>query len=253
MASFSALLTDFKGLEQYNPLGNAPDFTYMDDLISENPGNHTSSHFSPTTSGLNLNSKQSFYYPANLLTIHSVENSAHIVLNELYALKDSLSIPGAFLTSNLSSGRSAVELPSLFSHNPLSTSYHFAHWRRTSVYINYWMLTILINRCLLKVMPLWNPAAYILDAECRSLALEICKTWEDSWARRPMGVLHVNKSFVVAYDFCDEEVKLWILKCLNELLSEQGVTDWKWNEGLVKMMSRKLAGEGEPLMFSDVT
>lgn len=101
----------------------------------------------------------------------------------------------------------------------------------------------------MKLLPLYDPSHYALESECRSVALEICKTWEDAWESRPIGAFHTGLSFVTAYEFCTPEVQAWILKGLNSLLEDQLVHSFRWTDDIIRMMSGKLTGEGPDLVF----
>ncbi|KAJ4346935.1 uncharacterized protein N0V89_010868 [Didymosphaeria variabile] len=147
----------------------------------------------------------------------------HPVRNKAYALKSSLHTIGAQLACHLTDGSFAHELPSCEPSNPLPTAYRFSHWRTARVYTIHWSLTIILNKTLLKLLPTYEPSRYALEAECSTIALEICKTWENAWTNRPIGACHVWLGFVMAYEFCGDEVQSWILGALNRLLEDQGV------------------------------
>jgi hypothetical protein len=103
---------------------------------------------------------------------------------------------------------------------------------------------------MMRLLPPFDPKIYELQAESRSVAAEICKTWEDAWASKPIGALHTGLSFVVAYDYCTADVQEWILSGMNSLLDFQRVDTFRWSEEVIAMMSGKLAGEGPDLIFS---
>ncbi|KAL1593896.1 hypothetical protein SLS60_010629 [Paraconiothyrium brasiliense] len=169
------------------------------------------------------------------------------LLNKAYALKSSLHTTAAQLGCHLTDGSFAQELPSYGPSNPLPTFYRFPRWRTARVYTIHWSLTILLNKTLLKLLPQRDPSRYALEAECRTVALEICKSWENAWANRPIGACHVWLGFVVAYEFCGDEVQTWVLESLNRLLEYQGVGEWKWTEEVVGLMCKRLMGEGDVL------
>jgi hypothetical protein len=105
----------------------------------------------------------------------------------------------------------------------------------------------------MRLLPPFDPNIYAIQAECRAIAYEICKTWEDAWASKPIGALHTGLSFVVAYQYCDPEVQEWIIDGLNSLLDYRMVDAFRWSEDVITNMSGKLAGEGPDLDFSHVT
>ena len=91
-----------------------------------------------------------------------------------------------------------------------------------------------------------------VDGNGRCAAVEICKTWEDAWASRPIGAFHTGLSFVVAYEFCIPEVQTWIVKSLNSLLDYHQVDAFRWSDEVIVSMAEKLAGEGPAVAFSNV-
>ncbi|KAJ4303592.1 hypothetical protein N0V90_002491 [Kalmusia sp. IMI 367209] len=175
----------------------------------------------------------------------------HSLLNKVYTMKKSLDDIGAQLTTKIIDGSFAIELPSEEKDTPIQAAYHFTHWKIAVIYTTYWPLSILVNKLLLRLLPLYDPSSYLIEAECRTIALEICKIWDDAWANRPIGACHVWLGFVVAFDYCSEEVQMWILAALNKLLGDQGVREWQWTEDLVRTMSAKLMGEVDLSMYSN--
>jgi hypothetical protein len=117
-------------------------------------------------------------------------------------------------------------------------------------YSCFWSLQILVNKVMMRLLPPFDPRIYELQSESRAVAAEICKTWEDAWASKPIGALHTGLSFVVAYDYCAPKVQEWIINGMNSLLDFQRVDTFRWSEEVIEMMSGKLAGEGPDLIFS---
>jgi hypothetical protein len=181
---------------------------------------------------------------------HSPTRSA--LLHRVHALKDALYELGSHMNAKLANGLTAVELPSMNEDSPVFTSYHFTSWRDMTGYSCFWSMLILTNKVMMRLLPAYDPYAYELQAECRSVAFEICKTWEDAWASKPIGALHTGLSFVVAYEYCKPDVQDWIIKSLNSLLDYQMVDAFRWSDDVISMMSGKLAGEGPDLVFSHV-
>jgi hypothetical protein len=181
------------------------------------------------------------YSPATSALLQRVQN-----------LKKSLCSLGNDLNTKLANGFTATELPSVEEDSPVSTTYHFTSWRDLTGYSCYWSLLILTNKVMMRLLPPLDPAIYELQSECRSIAFEICKTWEDAWASKPIGALHTGLSFVVAYEFCEPDVQDWIIEGMNSLLDYQMVDAFRWSSEVVAMMSGKLAGEGPVLSFSHV-
>jgi hypothetical protein len=172
------------------------------------------------------------------------------LLQRVYSLKDSLCNLGNQLNTKLANGATATELPSVEENSPVSTTYHFTSWRDLTGYSCFWSLLILTNKLMMRLLPPFDPTIYQLQSECRSIAAEICKTWEDAWASKPIGALHTGLSFVVAYEFCEPDVQEWIIEGMNSLLDYQMVDAFRWSNDVVAMMSGKLAGEGPGLSFS---
>jgi hypothetical protein len=170
------------------------------------------------------------------------------LLVKLEKLKDDVCSLGIHLNTNLVNGSAATETRSKEENSPVPTSLHFTNWRVTVAYNCYWSLLILTNKLIMKLLPPYDSAYYGLEAECRTVASEICKTWEDAWASKPIGAFHTGLSFVLAYEFCTHDVQQWILKGLNGLLDHQAVDTFRWSDQVVAMMSGKLSGEGPDLV-----
>jgi hypothetical protein len=174
------------------------------------------------------------------------------LLRRVQELKDALYNLGIDMNVKLANGAAAVELPSVEENCPVSTSYHFTSWRDMTGYSCFWSLLILTNKVMMRLLPPFDPLIHGLQSECRSVAFEICKTWEDAWANKPIGALHTGLSFVVAYEYCKSDVQNWIICGMNSLLDYQMVNAFRWSGEVIAMMSRKLAGEGPDLSFSHV-
>ena len=178
---------------------------------------------------------------------HPQADPRESLLSKLHTLKEELSSLGHHLSSNLGDGSTAVETPSMDEDSPISTALHFTSWRVTVAYSCFWSLQILTNRLIMKLLPPHDSNYYVLEGECRTIALEICKTWEDAWASKPIGAFHTSLSFVMAYEFCTPDVQEWILRGMNNLLDYQAVDNsFRWSHQMVALMSGKLAGEGPP-------
>jgi hypothetical protein len=175
------------------------------------------------------------------------------LLRRVRDFKDALYHLGIDLNAKLANGATAVELPLNGENSPVSTSYHFTSWRDMTGYSCFWSLLILTNKVLMRLLPPFDPLIYGLESECRSIAFEICKTWEDAWASKPIGALHTGLSFVVAYEYCNPDVQEWIIDGMNSLLDYQMINAFRWSGEVIAMMSGKLAGEGPDLSFSHVT
>lgn len=179
--------------------------------------------------------------PARIALLYRVQN-----------LKDALYDLKSHLDTKLTNGSTAIELPSIEENSPLPTSYHFTSWRDMTSYSCFWSLIIMTNKVMMRLLPPFDPTIYELQSESRSMALEICKTWEDAWASKPIGGLHLGLSFVVAYEYCKPDVQEWIIASLNGLLDFQGFNAFRWSEDVIAMLSGKLGGEGSDLSFSHV-
>jgi hypothetical protein len=190
-------------------------------------------------------------YPIGIMDcVHSAVKRA--LLHRVQNLKDSLYNLGIHLNAKLANGSAAIELPSIEENSPVPTTYHFTTRRDMTGYSCFWSLVILTNKVLMRLLPPFDPLIYELQSECRSVAFEICKTWEDAWASKPIGALHTGLSFVVAYEYCKPDVQEWIIGGLNSLLDYQMINAFRWSEEVIAMMSGKLAGEGPDLSFSHV-
>jgi len=174
------------------------------------------------------------------------------LLHRVQALKDALYELEAHLNAKLANGLAAVELPSIEEDSPVLTTYHFTSWRDMTGYSCFWSMMILTNKVLMRLLPPYDSYIYELQSECRSVAFEICKTWEGAWASKPIGALHTGLSFVVAYEYCKPDVRDWIIKGMNSLLDYQMVDAFRWSDEVMSVMSGKLAGEGPDLIFSNV-
>ncbi|KAH7080795.1 hypothetical protein FB567DRAFT_595132 [Paraphoma chrysanthemicola] len=175
------------------------------------------------------------------------------LLVKVQTLKDALYKLGNHLNAKLANGATAIELPSIEENTPVPMSYHFTSWRDMTGYSCFWSMLILTNKVMMRLLPPFDPVIYDLQSENRSIAFEICKTWEDAWASKPIGALHTGLSFVVAYEYCKPDVQEWIIKGMNSLLDYQMVDAFRWSDEVIAMMSGKLAGEGPDLVFSNVS
>jgi hypothetical protein len=173
------------------------------------------------------------------------------LIHRVQALKDALYELGSHMNAKLANGSTAIELPSIEEDSPVPTTYHFTSWRDMTGYSCFWSMMILTNKVMMRLLPPFDPYVYELQSECRSIAFEICKTWEDAWASKPIGALHTGLSFVVAYEYCNPDVQEWIIKGMNSLLDYQMVDAFRWSDEVMSMMSGKLAGEGPDLSFSN--
>jgi hypothetical protein len=181
------------------------------------------------------------YEPTRAALLHKVRN-----------LKNALRSLGEHMDAKLRNGTAASEREPSERDSPVRPIYHFSNWRDMTAYNCFWSVVILTNKILMRLLPPFDRTVYELQFECQYLALEICKTWEDAWASRPIGAFHTGLSFVVAYEFCTEDVKEWIVKGLNSLLDYQQVDAFRWSDEVITHMSSKLAGEGPGLAFSNI-
>jgi len=182
---------------------------------------------------------------------------SHLALQTMFLsrakdLKNTLYALGHHMNEKLTNGTTISELPSTEENSPILTTYHFKKWRDMTAYNCFWSVLIMTNKVIMQLLPPFDPAIYDLQRECRSVALEICKTWEDAWASKPIGAFHTGLSFVVAFEYCTPDVQEWIVRGLNSLLDYQMVDAFRWSDEVVAMMSSKLAGEGPDLVFSNV-
>lgn len=188
-------------------------------------------------------------YSLNVATCpHSIAHTN--LLYKVQNLRDLLCTLGTHLNAKLTNG-TIVELPAL-ENSPIPTAYHFNNWRDMTAYNCFWAVMILTNKILMRLLPPYDQTVYNLQSENRTIALEICKTWEDAWATKPIGAFHTGLSFVVAFEYCNTDVQEWIIKGLNSLLDYQMVDAFRWSEEVITMMSSKLAGQGPDMIFSNV-
>ncbi|KAH6644046.1 hypothetical protein C7974DRAFT_439271 [Boeremia exigua] len=177
------------------------------------------------------------------------------VLCKVQNLRSTFCALGINMNAKFNNGTTVTELPSVEEGNPIATAYHFSSWRDNVGYNSFWALCIMVNEYLIKLLPPSDPIIGILEAESRSLALEICKTWEEAWATKPIGALHTSFSFVMAYEYVTPRIQEWILKGLNALLDYQRVdaAAFQWTDEVIRMMSGKLTGDGQSTLFSNVS
>ncbi|CAO2654374.1 Nn.00g111070.m01.CDS01 [Neocucurbitaria sp. VM-36] len=200
-----------------------------------------------------LNRLQPVDTPPSISADAGPHSAARIaLLHKVQDLKDALCILGTHMDAKLAKGATVCELPTIEEHSPIHTSYHFNNWRDMTAYNCFWSVLILTNKVMMRLLPPFDPAIYDLQSECRSIALEICKTWEDAWATKPIGAFHTGLSFVVAFEYCPPDVQDWIVRGLNSLLDYQMIDAFRWSEDVIAMMSSKLAGEGPDLVFSNM-
>jgi hypothetical protein len=175
------------------------------------------------------------------------------LLYKVNSLKEALHGLGNHMNAKLTNGTAVSETPSGDENSPIHTNYHFSNCRDMTAYNCFWSVIILTNKVLMQLLPPFHPALYNLQSECRSIALEICKTWEDAWASRPIGAFHTGLSFVVAHEFCTPDIQEWIVRGLNSLLDYHMVGAFRWSDEVIARMSSKLAGEGPEVAFSNMT
>ncbi|OAK94650.1 hypothetical protein IQ06DRAFT_80220 [Phaeosphaeriaceae sp. SRC1lsM3a] len=265
MADLPGILKDLKELN-HQPIYQTPHDNFSFDAVDPNldvksnfdetpPESCPSLDYSPDSLDsldfLNDVQPVDIPYPVSA-TAHAQLPARAALLQRAQNLKDALYELGKPLNAKLVSGSAAVELPSIQENSPIPTTYHFTSWRDMTGYSCFWSLLILANKVIMRLLPPFDPNVYALQAECRAIAFEICKTWEDAWASKPIGALHTGLSFVVAYQYCDPDVQQWIIDGLNSLLDFQRVDAFRWSEEVVSMMSGRLAGEGPDLNFSHV-
>lgn len=192
-------------------------------------------------------------YPINASPYtYPYESARTTLLYKVYNLKDAVRSLGEHLHAKLTNGIAISETPAREKNSPMQTAYHFNNWRDMTAYNCFWSVVILTNKVLMRLLPPFDQSRHELQAECRSVATEICKTWEDAWAGRPIGAFHTGLSFVVAYEYCTPEVQAWIIKRLNSLLDYHQVDAFRWSDEVITSMSAKLAGEGPDVAFSNV-
>ncbi|RYO11891.1 hypothetical protein AA0121_g9548 [Alternaria tenuissima] len=192
-------------------------------------------------------------YPINASPYtYPYESARTTLLYKVYNLKDAVRSLGEHLNAKLTNGIAISETPAREKNSPMQTAYHFNNWRDMTAYNCFWSVVILTNKVLMRLLPPFDQSRHELQAECRSVATEICKTWEDAWAGRPIGAFHTGLSFVVAYEYCTPEVQAWIVERLNSLLDYHQVDAFRWSDEVITSMSAKLAGEGPDVAFSNV-
>jgi hypothetical protein len=175
------------------------------------------------------------------------------VLCKVQNLRDSFCALGVNMNAKFNNGTTVVELPSIEEGSPIAFAYHFSSWRDNVGYNSFWALCIMVNEYLIKLLPSSDPIISTLESESRSLALEICKTWEEAWSTKPIGALHTAFSFVMAYEYVESNIQEWILKGLNALLEYQQVDAFQWTDEVIRMMSGRLTGDGLDTIFSNVS
>jgi hypothetical protein len=192
-------------------------------------------------------------YPINSTRYTSpYEPARTALLYKVYDLKDALRSLGDHMNAKLANGITISKTQAREKGSPIQTTYHFNNWRDMTAYNCYWSVVILTNKVLMRLLPPFDQARYELQAECRSVAIEICKTWEDAWASRPIGAFHTGLSFVVAYEFCTPEIQTWIVNGLNSLLDYHQIDAFRWSDEVIVNMAEKLAGEGPSVAFPNV-
>lgn len=173
------------------------------------------------------------------------------VLCKVQSLRDAFSSLGIHLGARFH--KTVVELPSVEEDSPIATAYHFSSWRDNVGYNSFWALCIMVNEYMIKLLPPSDPIISILESESRTLALEICKTWEEAWSTKPIGALHTTFSFVMAYEYVEPDIQEWILKSLNSLLDYQHVDGFRWTHEVMIIMSGRLTGDEQNTIFSNVS
>jgi hypothetical protein len=257
MADFPSLLRELKDLETVaiQPVHNAmlpdldPTFNFnshtahpYDRCFDESLSNFnlTDDHFSSTDYSCS---------PYSVDENYMYTTSRNSLLGKLWDLKSSLRDLSTHLTPKLSDGTAAMEVPSTLEGNPIPTSYRFTTWRVAVAYNCLWSMCILTNKVMMKLLGPSDTSLCYLENECRVMAYEICKTWEDAWATRPIGAFHAGLSFVLAYEWSTPEVQVWIMNGLNGLLVDQMVDSFRWTPEIITTMAGRLAGEGSDLKF----
>ncbi|KAF2845433.1 hypothetical protein T440DRAFT_472659 [Plenodomus tracheiphilus IPT5] len=165
------------------------------------------------------------------------------LLQQIQSFKNSLHVLAGSMNAKLADGSTVTKGPSNGKNNPISIRYHFSNQRDMTAYNCFWSTIIITNKIIMRLLPQSDATVRELHSECRSLAFEICKTWDDTWASRPIGAFHTNLSFVVAYEYCTSEVQEWILEVLNSLLDCQMEGGFRWSRDTISMMLKKLTGE----------
>jgi hypothetical protein len=175
------------------------------------------------------------------------------VIRKVQDLRDSFCALGVNMSAKFNNGVTVIELPSVEEGSPITTAYRFSSWRDNVGYNSFWALCIMVNEYLIKLLPPSDPIINVLESENQSLALEICKTWEEAWSTKPIGALHTAFSFVMAYEYVTTDIQEWILKGLNSLLDFQRVDAFRWTDEVIRMMSGRLTGDGLDTIFSNVS
>ncbi|KAF2108341.1 hypothetical protein BDV96DRAFT_504698 [Lophiotrema nucula] len=250
MAEFPALLGELKDLynQHCEPLTSVllPEFgkfvnlSLLEDTTQSSP---TSDFFESIVSNI--------YRPMGSYSPNSpsyIDNQATL-FNKLQSLRSSLSALGEHLDSNIANQYAATERPAIDRNSPVPTALHFTGWRVAVAYNCFWSLVILTNKTIMKLLPPHDPSLYGLDAECRIIALDICKTWEDAWMSKPIGAFHTGLSFVLAYEFCPPKIQAWILRSMNLLLDHQMVDTFRWTDAVIRRTAERILGE-RPVVIS---
>jgi hypothetical protein len=192
-------------------------------------------------------------YPAHTATYTCPHEPAReALLFRVHNLRDALHGLGNHMNAKLANGTAVSETTSRDESSPIHSTYHFNNWRDMTAYNCFWSVIILTNKVLMRLLPAFDPTICELQSECRSVALEICKTWEDAWASRPISAFHTGLSFVVAYEWCTPDVQQWVVRGLNSLLDYHMVDAFRWSDEVIAHMSSKLAGEGPDAAFFNI-
>ncbi|KAI8939037.1 hypothetical protein NX059_004876 [Plenodomus lindquistii] len=180
----------------------------------------------------------------DLTMLESSQAPRHkLMFHQLQRFKNSLYILAGHMDAKLADGSTVTEGPSRERNGFVPTSYHFRNPRDMTAYSCFWSTFIMTNQLMMQFLPPDDMAIYGLQFECRAFALEICKTWDDTFANKPIGAFHTNLSFIVAFEYCTSEEREWILKCLNSLLDVQIEGGFRWTEETIRTMLNRLAGD----------
>lgn len=188
-------------------------------------------------------------YPNSRSSPDPYSESRASLLNRLQRFKDDLHKLGVQYEAKLRDGSVAFEMPSMVADCPIRTAFHFTNSRITVAYNCFWALVILTNKIIMKFLPAYDQAIYELDAECRTVAYNICKTWEQSWENKPIGAFHTGFSFIMAHEFVEPNIQEWIVDGLNALLNAQKVDVFRWSNTAITDMSGRLSGDGADLVI----
>ncbi|KAF2739538.1 hypothetical protein EJ04DRAFT_549217 [Polyplosphaeria fusca] len=245
MAEIPGLLAEMKEVRQSVTERDTivVDTALFDELIESSPAFDVSSE----------DSSPALHYSIEPYAIHGgymYPSSGATLLQKFQNMKEALCTLGVPLGTNLTNGTAAIEVPSIDPTTLITQVFHFSSWRVAVAYSCYWSLLILTNRAIIKLLPPYDSLAYAIEAQCRTIAFEICKTWEYAWASKPIGAFHVGLSFIMAYDFCGPDVQDWILKSLNSLLDYQMVDTFRWNDEIIRKTAGRMVGEGPDLVFT---